>query len=110
MRLWHTLFFLWAAVCNAGAQQSLKVQLLGNWNDSAHVRINLNGQRYNDVYGLVVKGKEYAAIGSTEGVHIIDIDAMKQVATRSFTAITRPTNTTCLPYATKASAAYRYLI
>jgi choice-of-anchor B domain-containing protein len=80
MRLWHTLFFLWAAVCNAGAQQSLKVQLLGNWNDSAHVRINLNGQRYNDVYGLVVKGKEYAAIGSTEGVHIIDIDAMKQVA------------------------------
>jgi len=80
MRLWHTLFFLLVTVFAAGAQQSLNVRLLGNWNDSAHIRINLNGQRYNDIYGLVVKGKEYAALGSTEGVHIIDIDAMKQVA------------------------------
>src|SRR5262245_3335562 len=80
MRLWHTLFFLLVNICSAVAQQSLHTQLLGNWNDSAHIRLNLNNQRYNDVYGLVVKGKEYAAIGSTEGVHVIDIDNLQQVA------------------------------
>lgn len=80
MRILHTLFFLLLITLQASAQQASKVRLLGNWNDTAQIRINLNGQRYNDVYGLVVKGKEYAALGSTEGVHIIDIDAMKQVA------------------------------
>lgn len=80
MRILHTLFFLLLITLQARAQQASKVRLLGNWNDTAQIRINLNGQRYNDVYGMVVKGKEYAALGSTEGVHIIDIDAMKQVA------------------------------
>ncbi|PZF74526.1 choice-of-anchor B family protein [Taibaiella soli] len=75
------IIFLYLFVCqSSSAQQSLNVKLLGNWNDTGHIRINMAGQRYNDVWGFVLKGKEYAVIGSTEGAHIIDIDQCKQVA------------------------------
>ncbi|XZF14374.1 choice-of-anchor B family protein [Chitinophagaceae bacterium MMS25-I14] len=76
--LLYLIYFLF--FYSAQAQQSLHVTLLGNWNDSAHIPVNLSGQRYNDVWGFTLKGKEYAAIGSTLGVHIIDIDNLQQVA------------------------------
>src|SRR5689334_13316908 len=60
--------------------QSDKVKLLCNWSDTAHIRKTSNGWRYNDVWGFTVHGKEYAALGSTEGVHIIDINNCRQVA------------------------------
>lgn len=65
---------------SASAQDSSKVKLLGSWTDTAHVRVNQLGQRYNDVWGFVMHGKEYAAIGSVEGVHIIDVNTAKEVA------------------------------
>jgi choice-of-anchor B domain-containing protein len=64
----------------AFAQDAKNVRLLAQWNDTANVRVNATGQRYNDVWGFVHNGKEYAAIGSTEGVHIIDVNTAIQVA------------------------------
>lgn len=62
------------------AQQALNVKLLGQWNDTSNIRVNSLNQRYNDVWGFVWNNKEYAVIGSTEGVHIIDVQSLKQVA------------------------------
>jgi choice-of-anchor B domain-containing protein len=71
------LLFLLSA-CAFG-QQSEQVSLLCNWNDTAGLS-NRNGQYFNDVWGFTWNKKEYAAIGSTEGVHIIDVNNCKQVA------------------------------
>src|SRR4051812_40160010 len=71
-------FVLWSA--SAWCQAGHNVKLLCNWNDTAVAPALLAGQRYNDVWGFTAKGKEYAAIGSTWGTHIIDIDRCKQVA------------------------------
>lgn len=62
------------------AQDAHNVKLLCNWQDSVNVRINRLGQRYNDVWGFTWKSVEYAAVGSTEGVHIIDVNNCRQVA------------------------------
>lgn len=61
------------------AQQSENVQLISNWFDTTNIPANSIGQRFNDVHGFVWNGKEYAALGSTRGVHIIDIDANTQI-------------------------------
>lgn len=63
----------------ARAQQSQNVSLLGNWHDTS-ITVNTKSSRYNNVWGFVQNGKEYAAIGSTEGVHIIDVNTYQQVA------------------------------
>ena len=61
------------------AQNRDKVHLLCNWNDTTGLRPHFN-QYYNDVWGFSWKGREYAAIGSTEGVHIVDVNNCRQVA------------------------------
>ena len=62
------------------AQTAVQLPLLCNWNDTS-IKANLSyAQKYNDVWGFEWKGVQYAAIGSTEGVHIIDIQQCKQVA------------------------------
>ena len=58
----------------ASAQSSLNVKLLCNWRDTANAPVNGGGQHWNDVWGFSWKGKEYAAIGGTNGAHIIDVD------------------------------------
>ncbi len=63
----------------APAQVAEKVSLLCNWKDTTGIRPH-NAQYFNDVWGFVSNGKEYAAIGSSEGVHIIDVDNCNQVA------------------------------
>ena len=47
--------------------------LLGNWHDDDLIVTSWLGSRYNDVWGFVMNGGEYAAIGSTEAVHIIGL-------------------------------------
>ena len=79
MRHLLCIVILLFAAAGASAQGSEKVRLLCNWNDTTGIRPH-NSQYYNDVWGFVLKGKEYAAIGSTEGVHIIDIDNCREVA------------------------------
>lgn len=70
-----SLFFTTAV----SAQVAEKVTLLCNWNDTTGIRPH-NAQYFNDVWGFVHNGKEYAAIGSTEGVHIIDVNNCNEVA------------------------------
>ena len=53
------------------AQISQNVSLIGHWTDST---INVfNGNQYNEVWTFVQGGVEYAAVGTTEGVSIIDL-------------------------------------
>ncbi len=61
---------------NIWAQDSLNVKLLYNWNDTSITQVKAYGDalfRFNEVWGVVVKGREYAIIGSTEGTHIFDV-------------------------------------
>ncbi|MAT53647.1 MAG: hypothetical protein CMN32_04150 [Saprospirales bacterium] len=67
--LFATLFcsstMLWA--------QPAEMPLLGNWHDDDLILTSWLDSRYNDVWGFVMNGQEYAAIGSTEATHIIGL-------------------------------------
>lgn len=53
--------------------QSSEATFLGNWqNDDLVIVPWLNG-RYNEVWGLAVNGHEFAVLGSTAGMHFIDV-------------------------------------
>ena len=52
--------------------QSKNMNLLGTWSDNT-IPTNASGFRYNEVWGFVHKGKEYAVIASKIGTHIIDV-------------------------------------
>lgn len=54
------------------AQVSQNISKLGQWDDVA-VPGNFFGDRYNEVWGFVQNGREYAVIGSTWGTHFIDV-------------------------------------
>ena len=69
-----TLLFCCFPIVYASAQESWRIRKICNWQDSTAVIPNRAGQRYNEVWGFTMHGKEYAAIGSTMGVHIIDVD------------------------------------
>ena len=59
------------AAATVHAQISQNVSLIGQWTDTTlHV---FNGNQYNEVWSFVEGGVEYAAIGTTEGVSIIDL-------------------------------------
>ena len=75
-----TLLFCCFPIVYASAQESWRIRKICNWQDSTAVIPNRAGQRYNEVWGFTMHGKEYAAIGSTMGVHIIDVDLCKEVA------------------------------
>ncbi len=68
--------------CPSGlwAQVSKNVTLLCNWQDTTDAPLVGGGQRFNDVWGLTCKGKEYAIIGSSNGTHTIDVADCRQVA------------------------------
>lgn len=52
-------------------QISQNVSLIGHWQDTS---INVFfGNQYNECWAFVEDGREYAALASTEGVHIIDL-------------------------------------
>lgn len=65
--------------CTFWAQTAQNVKLLCNWHDTSGIRPH-NSQYFNDVWGFVQNGKEYAVIGSTEGMHIIDVINCHEVA------------------------------
>ncbi|MFQ5335697.1 MAG: hypothetical protein ACE5DN_06450 [Flavobacteriales bacterium] len=62
-----------AAFITARAQDSLNVHLLYHWNDTTLVGSNAYNNTYNEVWGFVQGGREYAVIGSTMGTHIFDV-------------------------------------
>lgn len=66
--------------CPAGlmAQTAKNVSLLCNWMDTSNAP-KVNGQHFNDVWGLTNAGKEYAVIGSSNGTHLIDVTNCREV-------------------------------
>jgi choice-of-anchor B domain-containing protein len=59
------------------AQTAHHINLIYSWTDTNIAEINappsLDHFRYNDVWGYEKNGREYAILGSTEGVHFFDI-------------------------------------
>lgn len=50
-----------------------EADLLGHWENPDLIPTSWLDSRYNDVWGTVVNGVEYAIMGSTEGVHFISL-------------------------------------
>lgn len=63
---------------SASTQLYEYVRLLDNWHDT-QLSINNINVRYNETWGFVQDGKEYAVIGSTMGVHIFLITDKNQL-------------------------------
>lgn len=53
--------------------QAQQATLLGRWDDPTIVGSAAYNNRYNEVWSVAVKGREYAVIGSTKGTHFIDV-------------------------------------
>ena len=53
-------------------QSSMNIELLDNWTDD-NLMVNSTEIRYNDCWGFVQNGQEYAILGSTEGTHFFKI-------------------------------------
>lgn len=66
----HLLFLLLPFV--SLSQSSLNVELLDNWKDD-NLASTSDSLRYSDCWGYEQAGKEYAMLGSTEGVHFFEI-------------------------------------
>lgn len=64
-------FFSWS-------QSSLNVQLLDNWKSGAIVGAS-DSLKYSDCWGYASGGREYAMLGSTEGVHFFEIETDGQL-------------------------------
>ena len=57
----------------AYSQNQQGVQLLYHWENTSLVSSSAHGNVYNEVWGFVQGGREYAVIGSTDGTHIFDV-------------------------------------
>jgi len=67
------LFFLTFSLGQLlNGQSSLNVRFLDNWHNEQIIS-NSSEVRYNDCWGYVQNGIEYAVLGSTEGVHFFKI-------------------------------------
>jgi choice-of-anchor B domain-containing protein len=53
------------------AQQSMNMNLLGNWDDNS-LPVFQGGQ-YSDIWGYAANGREYAIMGSIAKVHFLDV-------------------------------------
>ncbi len=60
-------------LCSNLMAQPEEASLLGTWKDPSIIGSSWYNNAYNEVWGLVVEGVEYAVIGSTEGTHFLDI-------------------------------------
>lgn len=55
-------------------QEKHNIDLLDNWQNNS-LMVNSTNVRYNECWGFVQNGEEYAVIGSTEGTHFFRINA-----------------------------------
>jgi len=76
MRLWSCYLFFALFPIFAIGQQKKNIQLLDNWHDESIIS-NTSLVRYNDCWGYINDGTEYAIIGSTEGTHFFQINNNK---------------------------------
>ncbi len=58
------------AYCHA---QVVQGELLGQWSDPSLIGSSTFNNTYNEIWGYAAGGHEYAIIGSTFGIHIIDV-------------------------------------
>ncbi|MFT4759215.1 MAG: choice-of-anchor B domain-containing protein [Paraglaciecola sp.] len=68
----NILAFLFVCLPFFGFSQ-IEANLLGTWSDDSITPTSWLDGRYNDVWGTVVNGLEIAIVGSTAGVHFIDV-------------------------------------
>ncbi len=69
----HTLFLLLFCLPMLSSAQPQEATLLGHWSDDNITPTSWLDSRYNDIWGIVVNDQEFGIIGSTEGVHFIDL-------------------------------------
>jgi choice-of-anchor B domain-containing protein len=53
--------------------QPAEATFLGNWTDDNIIVTSWLNSRYNEVWGFAINCREYGVIGSTEGMHFIDV-------------------------------------
>ncbi|MCH8317315.1 MAG: choice-of-anchor B family protein [Bacteroidetes bacterium] len=66
------------------AQDSYNMKLLYHWEDTTLVGSTTFDNVYNEIWGYVKDGREYAIIGSTAGTHIFDITDPNNTDTVAF--------------------------
>ncbi len=64
-------------------QDSKNIELLDRWSADT-LLVNSLGMRYNDCWGFVVNGNEYAVAGSTEGTHFFQISSSNKLVPIDF--------------------------
>ena len=69
--------------CAVLAQDQKNILLLDHWHEDSLVT-NSSKVRYNDCFGIIHEGKEYAVAGSTEGTHIFELTDENHFAFRAF--------------------------
>ena len=69
----YSAFFAFLFICTLINGQAVEGTLLGTWSDTTLVGSSAFNNTYNEVWGIVANGTEYAIIGTTEGTHFIDI-------------------------------------
>ena len=66
------IFLICLSFCSF-AQNDLIVELVYHWEDTSLIPTSAYNNTYNEVWGFVQDGREYAVIGSTAGTHIFDL-------------------------------------
>ena len=66
--------------------QANEILPIGTWHDESLVVNPNHNLRYNDIWGVVNNNIEYAIIGSTEGVHFIDLSNPSNLTEKAFVA------------------------
>lgn len=78
MRKLLLLIGLVATVLCGHAQDSLNISVLYHWKVDSFPISSAHQNAYNEVWGFVQGGKEYAVIGTTLGTHIFDVTTPTQ--------------------------------
>ena len=85
MKLLLRLFFMLMPFYSF-SQLSENVELLFHWDEDSLVGSQIFDNTYNEVWGVVLEGREYAIIGSTAGTHIFDVTSTGNISEVAFVA------------------------
>ena len=82
--IFNLLFLLGSATVLQA--QAVQATLLGTWDDPSIPGSSFYDNRYNEIWGHEVNGREFAIIGSTMGTHFIDVTNPEQPEEIAFAA------------------------
>jgi choice-of-anchor B domain-containing protein len=82
----NTLLILFMLPMFCLAQDGVEATLLGHWHDPSIPGSSFYDNRYNEVWGHYVNGREIGIIGSTQGTHFIDVTDPSSVEEVAFVA------------------------